>query len=66
METPQQQQPVRRQPSNEESGRPIRYNMDAKGGTFEWSTGGKEEGPLAPRDGILKKATATSLNRPKI
>jgi len=48
MDTPQEQQPVRRQPGKKESGRPNRDNMDAEGGTLEWSTGGKEEGRLAP------------------
>jgi len=64
METPQEQQPVRRQSGNEESGRPIRDNMDVEGGTLEWSRGGKEEGRLAPRDGMQKKATATGPKRP--
>jgi hypothetical protein len=31
MKTPQEQQSVRRQPDNEESGRPIRVNMDVEG-----------------------------------
>jgi len=63
MEKPQERQPVRRQPGNEENGRPIRDNMDVEGGTLEWSTGGKEEGRLALRVGMQKTATATS---PKI
>ena len=50
METPQEQQPVMRQPGNEESGRLTRDNMDVEGCTLEWSTGRKEEGRLAPRN----------------
>jgi len=65
METPLEQQPVRRQPGNEKSGRPIRDNVDLEGSTLEWSTGGKEEGRPAPRDGMQKTATATSSKRPK-
>ena len=65
METPQEQQPVRLQPGNEESGLPIRDNMDDEGGTLEWSTGGKEEVHLGSREGVQKTATATSPKRPK-
>jgi len=65
METPQEQQPVRQQLGNEENGRPIRDNMDVAGGTLEWSTSGKEEGGLAPRDGMQKTATVPSPKRPK-
>ena len=36
VETPQEQQPVRRQSGNEESGRPISENTDVEGGTLEW------------------------------
>ena len=36
METPQEQQPVRRQPGDEESGRPIRDKMDVEGGALDW------------------------------
>jgi len=42
MVTPQEQQPVRRQPGNEESGRPIRDNMDVERGILELSTGGNK------------------------
>jgi len=54
IEIPQEQQPVRRQSGNEESGRPIEENMDVEGGTLEWSTGGKVEGRLNPRDWVQK------------
>ena len=64
METSQEQQPVMRQPSNEENGRPIGGNMDAEGVTLEWSIGGTEEGRLAPQDGMQETATATSPKRP--
>ena len=36
METPKVQQRVRRKPGNEESGRPIRDNMDVEGGALDW------------------------------
>jgi len=52
------------QPGNDESGRPIRDNMDVEGGTLEWSLGGKTEGRLAPQDGMQKTATATSPKKP--
>jgi len=65
METPQEQQPVRRQPDSEESGRPIRDNVDVEGGTLEWSIGGKEEGCPAPQDGMQNTNTATSVKRPQ-
>ena len=39
--------------------------MDVEGGSLGWSTGGKEEGRLAPRDGMKERATATSPKRPK-
>ena len=51
METPQEKQPVRWQPDNVESGRPIRNNMDVEGVTLEWNTDRKEEGRLPPRTG---------------
>ena len=65
METSQEQQPVRRQPDNEECGRPVRDNMDVEGVTLEWSIGGKEEVRLAPQDRMQKTAKATSPERPK-
>ena len=65
MGAPQEQKQVRRQPGNEESGWPIRDNMDMVGGTLEWSTGGKKEGCLAPRDGMQNTATTTSSKRSK-
>jgi len=42
METPQEQQPVRRQPGNEKSGRPIRDNMDMEGALRSGVKAGKE------------------------
>jgi len=64
METSQEQQPVTRQPGNEEYGRPIRDNMDVEGVTLEWTIGGTEEGRLVPQDGMQETATATSPKRP--
>ena len=51
METPQEKQPVRWQPDNMYSGRPIRDNMDVEGVTLDWNTGREEEGRLPPRTG---------------
>jgi len=65
METCHEQQPVRRQPGNEENGRPIRDNMDVEGVTLEWSIGVIEEGRLAPQDGMEETATAISPKKPK-
>jgi len=59
MEAPQETQPVRCQPDNMESGRPIRDNMDVEGVTLEWNTS-REEGRLPPQDGTKETATATS------
>jgi len=59
METPQEQQPVRRQPGNEESGQHIRDSMDVEGGILEWSTGRKEEDHLALGTGCKRQ-----LHRP--
>jgi len=65
METSHEQQPVRRQPGNEENGRLIRDNMDVEVVTLKWTIGGTEEGRLAPQDGMQQTATATSPKRPK-
>jgi len=65
MEKSRGQQPVRRQPGNEENGRPIRDNMDVEGVTLERSTGGTDEGRLAPQDRMQETATANSPRRPK-
>ena len=65
METPQEKQPVRWQPDNVESGRPIRYNMDVEGVTLEWNTGREEEGRLHLQDGTQERATTTSPKRHK-
>jgi len=64
METSQEKQPVRWQPDNVESGRPIRDNMDIEGVTLEWNTG-REEGRLPPQDGTQETATVASPKRPK-
>jgi len=42
-ETPQEQQPVRRQPGNEESGRPITDNMDVEGALWNGVQAGKKK-----------------------
>ena len=57
METPQEKQPVRWQPDNEESGRPIGDNMNVKTVTVEWNVGGEEEGRLTspPRTGCKRQ-----------
>ena len=65
LETSEEQQPVMRQPGNEENGRPTRDKMDVEGVTLLWSIGGTEEGCPAPQDGMQETATATSPKRPK-
>jgi hypothetical protein len=65
METPQVQKPVRWHPGNEESGRPIRDNMDVEGVSLEWNIGEEKEDRLPPQDGKQESATATSPKRLK-
>jgi len=64
METPQEQQPARRQPGKEESGRPIRDKLDMEGVILEWCTGGKE-GRLAPETGCKRQLRQPCTKGPK-